>query len=231
LPAAGGRGLAQRVGLLAGAGLQRRRLRSGAQAACSAVPVQPMSQPSPHLRALMPLALCLRDLSSPTPTPLSAMTKTLDSTAVYAYTTLISMLICVPIALVMEGAGLGAGAQVGGLGGRTSVWARRRRRWQAVRTQRAAEGGARGLCTVLAQQWLWESGESWCAGGGALVRTYTCNGSSSQHATTSFVRTPTTHTHSRDIGVRAHTHPHTHACMHACMHAHRTAQQPTLESR
>ncbi|KIZ06023.1 hypothetical protein MNEG_1930 [Monoraphidium neglectum] len=41
----------------------------------------------------------------------AAMTKTLDSTAVYAYTTLISMLICVPIALVMEGAGLGAGAQ------------------------------------------------------------------------------------------------------------------------
>ncbi|KAI8477039.1 MAG: plastid triose phosphate/phosphate translocator [Monoraphidium minutum] len=41
----------------------------------------------------------------------AAMTKTLDSTAVYAYTTLISMLICVPIALVMEGSLLGAGAQ------------------------------------------------------------------------------------------------------------------------
>ena len=39
------------------------------------------------------------------------MTKTLDSTAVYAYTTLISMLICVPIALAMEGSSLAAGAQ------------------------------------------------------------------------------------------------------------------------
>ncbi|GBF93760.1 triose phosphate phosphate translocator [Raphidocelis subcapitata] len=41
----------------------------------------------------------------------AAMTKTLDSTAVYAYTTLISMLICVPIALTMEGSALAAGAQ------------------------------------------------------------------------------------------------------------------------
>lgn len=31
------------------------------------------------------------------------MTKTLDSTAVYAYTTLISVLICVPLALMAEG--------------------------------------------------------------------------------------------------------------------------------
>jgi hypothetical protein len=34
------------------------------------------------------------------------MTKTLDSTAVYAYTTLISMIVCVPIALVAEGPAL-----------------------------------------------------------------------------------------------------------------------------
>lgn len=40
----------------------------------------------------------------------AAMTKTLDSTAVYAYTTLISMVICVPIALAMEGPQLAAGA-------------------------------------------------------------------------------------------------------------------------
>jgi len=40
-----------------------------------------------------------------------AMTKTLDSTAVYAYTTLISMLICVPIALIAEGPALAAGAE------------------------------------------------------------------------------------------------------------------------
>lgn len=40
------------------------------------------------------------------------MTKTLDSTAVYAYTTLISMFICVPIALAMEGPALAAGANV-----------------------------------------------------------------------------------------------------------------------
>lgn len=39
----------------------------------------------------------------------AAMTKTLDSTAVYAYTTLISMIICVPIALTMEGGALAAG--------------------------------------------------------------------------------------------------------------------------
>lgn len=39
------------------------------------------------------------------------MTKTLDSTAVYAYTTLISMVICVPIALAMEGPALAAGAE------------------------------------------------------------------------------------------------------------------------
>ena len=36
--------------------------------------------------------------------------KNLDSTALYAYTTLISMVICVPIALVMEGPKLAAGA-------------------------------------------------------------------------------------------------------------------------
>lgn len=42
------------------------------------------------------------------------MTKTLDSTAVYAYTTLISMFICVPIALAMEGPALAAGANVSG---------------------------------------------------------------------------------------------------------------------
>jgi len=41
-----------------------------------------------------------------------AMTKTLDSTAVYAYTTLISMLICVPIALLAEGPALAEGARV-----------------------------------------------------------------------------------------------------------------------
>ena len=34
------------------------------------------------------------------------MTKTLDSTAVYAYTTLISVLICVPLTLVAEGSTL-----------------------------------------------------------------------------------------------------------------------------
>lgn len=31
------------------------------------------------------------------------MTKSLDSTAVYAYTTLISVIICVPLALIAEG--------------------------------------------------------------------------------------------------------------------------------
>jgi hypothetical protein len=40
-----------------------------------------------------------------------AMTKSLDSTAVYAYTTLISVLICTPLALLAEGSGLVAGAQ------------------------------------------------------------------------------------------------------------------------
>ena len=40
-----------------------------------------------------------------------AMTKTLDSTAVYAYTTLISALICVPFAIFFEGAQLAAGAE------------------------------------------------------------------------------------------------------------------------
>lgn len=40
-----------------------------------------------------------------------AMNKTLDSTAVYAYTTLISAAVCTPIALVMEGGKLAAGAQ------------------------------------------------------------------------------------------------------------------------
>lgn len=38
------------------------------------------------------------------------MTKTLDSTAVYAYTTLISAIVCVPIALGAEGAVLQSGA-------------------------------------------------------------------------------------------------------------------------
>lgn len=38
-----------------------------------------------------------------------AMTKTLDSTAVYAYTTLISVIICVPLALIVEGGALKAG--------------------------------------------------------------------------------------------------------------------------
>jgi len=35
--------------------------------------------------------------------PLRVMTKTLASTSVYAYTTLISVLICVPLALIFEG--------------------------------------------------------------------------------------------------------------------------------
>jgi diaminopimelate decarboxylase/solute carrier family 35 protein E1 len=39
------------------------------------------------------------------------MTKSLDSTAVYAYTTLISVIICTPLALLAEGSGLVAGAQ------------------------------------------------------------------------------------------------------------------------
>lgn len=38
------------------------------------------------------------------------MTKTLDSTAVYAYTTLISALVCIPFALIAEGSALQAGA-------------------------------------------------------------------------------------------------------------------------
>jgi hypothetical protein len=38
------------------------------------------------------------------------MTKTLDSTAVYAYTTLISAVVCLPFALGMEGPALQAGA-------------------------------------------------------------------------------------------------------------------------
>lgn len=47
-----------------------------------------------------------------------AMTKTLDSTAVYAYTTLVSVIICLPLALIVEGGSLKAGvdaaiAQVG----------------------------------------------------------------------------------------------------------------------
>ncbi len=37
------------------------------------------------------------------------MTKSLDSTAVYAYTTLISVIICVPWALLAEGGSLAAG--------------------------------------------------------------------------------------------------------------------------
>jgi len=40
----------------------------------------------------------------------SAMTKTLDSTAVYAYTTLISAIVCLPFALIAEGSVLQAGA-------------------------------------------------------------------------------------------------------------------------
>eukprot|EP00775_Hariotina_reticulata_P002946 gene2946-3231_t len=40
----------------------------------------------------------------------AAMTKTLDSTAVYAYTTLISMIVCLPFAIGMEGGLLQAGA-------------------------------------------------------------------------------------------------------------------------
>jgi hypothetical protein len=40
----------------------------------------------------------------------SAMTKTLSSTAVYAYTTLISMIVCLPFAIGMEGPQLQAGA-------------------------------------------------------------------------------------------------------------------------
>lgn len=39
------------------------------------------------------------------------MTKTLDSTAVYAYTTAISVLICVPLALMAEGSMLVEGAK------------------------------------------------------------------------------------------------------------------------
>ncbi len=39
------------------------------------------------------------------------MTKSLGSTAVYAYTTLISCLVCVPWALVAEGGTLMAGAE------------------------------------------------------------------------------------------------------------------------
>jgi hypothetical protein len=51
----------------------------------------------------------------------SAMTKTLDSTAVYAYTTLISMIVCLPFAVIAEGSALQAGAaaaiqKVGGSG-------------------------------------------------------------------------------------------------------------------
>jgi diaminopimelate decarboxylase/solute carrier family 35 protein E1 len=40
------------------------------------------------------------------------MTKTLDSTAVYAYTTLISAVVCLPFALIAEGGALQAGAAV-----------------------------------------------------------------------------------------------------------------------
>lgn len=39
------------------------------------------------------------------------MSKELGSTAVYAYTTLISVLICVPLALIAEGSSLTAGIQ------------------------------------------------------------------------------------------------------------------------
>lgn len=51
----------------------------------------------------------------------AAMTKTLDSTAVYAYTTLISALICTPLALIVEGPALAAGvdAAIATLGAQT----------------------------------------------------------------------------------------------------------------
>ena len=39
------------------------------------------------------------------------MSKTLGSTALYAYTTLISVIICVPLALMAEGSTLVAGAE------------------------------------------------------------------------------------------------------------------------
>lgn len=45
-----------------------------------------------------------------TPAVCSAMTKTLDSTAVYAYTTLISAIVCLPFALIAEGSVLQSGA-------------------------------------------------------------------------------------------------------------------------
>jgi diaminopimelate decarboxylase/solute carrier family 35 protein E1 len=40
------------------------------------------------------------------------MTKTLASTSVYAYTTLISVIICVPLALIFEGGALVEGSKV-----------------------------------------------------------------------------------------------------------------------
>lgn len=49
-------------------------------------------------------------LPCPALLPYRAMTKTLDSTAVYAYTTLISMIVCLPFAIGMEGGALQAGA-------------------------------------------------------------------------------------------------------------------------
>lgn len=55
---------------------------------------------------------CCVDCAVPVVVPrcCSAMTKTLDSTAVYAYTTLISMIVCLPFALIAEGPALQAGA-------------------------------------------------------------------------------------------------------------------------
>jgi diaminopimelate decarboxylase/solute carrier family 35 protein E1 len=53
------------------------------------------------------------------------MTKTLDSTAVYAYTTLISAIVCLPFALGMEGHLLQSGAAVAIQ--KVRVW-----RWQCV---------------------------------------------------------------------------------------------------
>lgn len=50
--------------------------------------------------------------SLPSPCPVRrVMSKELGSTAVYAYTTLISVLICVPLALIAEGSSLTAGIQ------------------------------------------------------------------------------------------------------------------------
>lgn len=57
------------------------------------------------------------------------MTKTLDSTAVYAYTTLISAIVCLPFALIAEGPILQSGAaaaiaKVSWVAGSTSCFGR-----------------------------------------------------------------------------------------------------------